>query len=348
MVAKYRKAFHPSDAKDDPTDADLILDLLTLPHDHLTVLRPDDPLTRQLARLIRQRRETVNLRTRLSNRLKALLKQYSPLFLRIGGDDLFAPMACRLLLAYPSFEALQPADQETLRHLYATQGCWKPAVIAHRLQVIRDAEPLTTDAAIMQPAILEATLLAKLLLQVHESMTTDDQTIAGLFPQHPDAPIFASFPGAGAVFAPRLLTAFGTDRPRFETAQQVQNTVGISPVTQASGTMRVVHWRPACSKFLRQRFQEYANESIRHSLWARAYYQMLRAKGKGHQAAIRALAFKWIRVMFACWQARKPYDELRYMRALQQRHTPLLDYLSKSDEVFGKASTPSSERKRGK
>jgi hypothetical protein len=277
----------------------------------------------------------------LSNRLKALLKPYYPLFLRICGEDLFAPLACRLLLDYPSFEALKQADPEALRHRYATQGCWKPAVIAHRLQVIRDAEPLTTDAAIIQPAILDATMLAKLLLQVQESLATYDQTIAGLFPHHPDAPIFASFPGAGAGLAPRLLTAFGTDRTRFETAQALQNTVGISPVTQASGTMRVVHWRPACSKFLRQRFQEYANESIRHSLWARAYYQMLREKGKRHQAAVRALAFKWIRVMFACWQAHKPYDELRYIRSLQQRHAPLLDYLSKSDQIFGKEQPPS-------
>ena len=109
--------------------------------------------------------------------------------------------------------------------------------------------------------------------------------------------------------------------------------------------MRVVHWRPACSKFLRQSFHEYANESIRHSLWARADYQMLRAKGKGHQAAIRALAHKWSRVMFACWQAHKAYDELRYMRSLQQRHAPLLDYLSKSDAVFGKEREPTSQRR---
>jgi hypothetical protein len=30
-------------------------------------------------------------------------------------------------------------------------------------------------------------------------------------------------------------------------------------------------------------------------LWARNYYQQLRSRGKGHHAAVRALAFKWIR-----------------------------------------------------
>jgi transposase len=341
MVAKYRRAFHPSGTKTDPTDAALILDLLTLHRDKLAVLRPDDPLTRQLRILTRKRRDAVNLRTQCSNRLKDLLKQYFPLFLQVCGEDLFAPMACRLLRAYPSLDALKQANPDTLHQFYVSHGCWKPPVIAHRLQVIRDAEPLTTDPAIIQPAILETTMLANLLLTVGEHIAAFDRAIADLFPTHPDAAIFASLPGAGAVFAPRLLAAFGTDRTRFDTAAQVQNTTGISPVTSASGTMRVVHWRPACSKFLRQSFQEYANESIRHSIWARAYYQMQRDRGKRHQAAIRALAFKWIRVIFACWQTHQPYDELRYMKALQLRHAPLLDYLSKSDQVFGKQHTPS-------
>lgn len=181
-----------------------------------------------------------------------------------------------------------------------------------------------------------------------DSIATYDRTIADLFPQHPDAPMFMSLPGAGAVFAPRLLAAFGADRARFDSAAKVQNTVGISPVTNASGTMRVVHWQPACSKFLRQSFQEYANESIRHSIWTRAYYQMQRDRGKRHQAAIRALAFKWIRVIFACWQTHQPYDELRCIKALQQRHAPLLEYLSKSDQVFGTPTHLSSAMKNRK
>jgi hypothetical protein len=156
MVAKYRRAFHPSGTKTDPLDADLILGLLTLHRDKLTVLRPDDPLTRQLQILTRKRRDAVNLRTQCSNRLKDLLKQYFPLFLLICGEDLFAPMACQLLQDDPSFDTLKQANPDTLRQFYVAHGGWKPQVIAHRLQVIRDAEPLTTDAAIIQPAVLEA------------------------------------------------------------------------------------------------------------------------------------------------------------------------------------------------
>ena len=55
---------------------------------------------------------------------------------------------------------------------------------------------------------------------------------------------------------------------------------------------------------------EWAAESIRHSFWARVYYQQQRDAGKAHQAAVRALAFKWIRILFRCWQERTPYAML--------------------------------------
>jgi transposase len=339
MVAQYRKAFHPSGAKDDPTDAELILDLLTLHRNKLPRLTREDPLTRHLQLLTRKRRDAVNLRTRLHHQLKALLKQYYPLFLAVCGEDLFAPLACHLLLTYPCFDALKQAAPATLRQFYLSHGCWKPQVIAQRLERIRTAQPLTTDAAIIQAAVLEATMLAELLLQVGDSIKAYDKTLATLFSQHPDAPIFASFPGAGETLAPRLLAAFGTDRAWFHTATEVQNSMGISPVKKESGDIKIVQWRKACPKFLRQSFQEYANESIRHSIWARAYYQMQRNRGKRHQAAVRALAFKWIRVMFACWQTRQPYDEVHYLAALQRRHAPLLEYLSKSDQTFGSSPT---------
>jgi transposase len=334
-LSRYRKALHVSGAKDDPTDAHLLLDLLSLHRNTLRRLTPDTPLTRSLQRLTRQRREAVAHRTRFNNQLKQLLKEYFPLFLKVCGEELFAPMACELLLKYPCFEALKQADPQELRQFYVSHGSWRPEVIARRLTLIREAMPLTTDEAIIRSAIVEATMLAQLLLTVADSIKAFDRLIADLFAQHEDAPIFASFPGAGPILAPRLLAAFGTNRQRFETATEVQNTMGISPVKKESGNTKIVVWRAVCSKFLRQSFHEYANESIHQSIWARAYYQQQRDKGNGHHAAIRALAFKWSRIMFRCWQTRRPYDELRYLSALQRRHAPLLDYLSKSDQFFG-------------
>jgi hypothetical protein len=70
-------------------------------------------------------------------------------------------------------------------------------------------------------------------------------------------------------------------------------------------------------------FHEFASHSIRKSTWARAYYRSQRDLGKSHHAAVRALAFKWIRVLYACWRDRQPYDEATYARSLEKRNSPL-------------------------
>ena len=108
----------------------------------------------------------------------------------------------------------------------------------------------------------------------------------------------------------------------------MQNLSGIAPVTKRSGKQCVVQRRWACPKFLRQTFHEFAQHSIGQATWARAYYQLQRARGKGHHAAVRALAYKWIRVLFACWKTRTPYDESRYLEQLRRQQSPLLAYLA--------------------
>src|SRR5262249_33984496 len=97
---------------------------------------------------------------------------------------------------------------------------------------------------------------------------------------------------------------------------------------ERSGKKAWVHWRLPCPKFLRQIFVEWAAESIRHSFWARVYYQQQRDKGKAHQAAVRALAFTWIRILYRCWQDRILYAEPVYLNALNNRRSSLIHNLA--------------------
>ena len=98
-----------------------------------------------------------------------------------------------------------------------------------------------------------------------------------------------------------------------KTAQRYANArgaySGIAPVTERSGNKKWIHFRGACPKFLRQSFHEWAGHSVAHSPWARSYYQQQRERGKGHHAAVRGLAFKWIRIVFRCSKDRVAYDE---------------------------------------
>ncbi|MGF6413981.1 transposase [Paraburkholderia sp. MM5482-R2] len=151
-----------------------------------------------------------------------------------------------------------------------------------------------------------------------------DKEIAALAPTLPDFALFESLPGAGPHLTPRLLVAFGKQRERFHSAHELQQYAGIAPVTERSGKKSWVHWRWQCPRFLRQTFVEWADQTVNKSFWAGAYYRQQRAKGASHQAAVTALAFKWIRVLYRCWQTGRVYDESTYLNALRKRGSPLL------------------------
>ena len=123
---------------------------------------------------------------------------------------------------------------------------------------------------------------------------------------------------------PETAAAFGSQRERYRNAAEVQTLSGIAPLTESSGKSSWIHFRFACSKFVRQSFHEWAAQSIPKSQWARAYYELQCRRGKKHHAAVRALAFKWIRIIFRCWKERVAYDEKVYLAALAQHNSPLL------------------------
>jgi transposase len=327
-LARYREAFTPSRAKDDPTDGDLLCELVARHREQLTAWQPDDVCTRKLRHLTQARRRSVNMRTRLSNQLKALLKCYFPQALTLCGDDLTTPMACAFLQKWSSVQQLNKARPETIRRFYYAHNARRGDVIEKRLSLIKQAIPLTNDPALIESSIITLQALTLGLRAVHTAILSYDREIAHTFSQHPDHSLFAALPGSGTAYSARLLAAFGSRRELFENAEAMLNFSGIAPVLKRSGQSTTVHRRYVRPLFLHQSFIEYANESIRHSLWARAFYQMQKAANKTHWVIIRALAYKWIRILFRCWQERTPYDELRYLKALQKSGSPLLPYLA--------------------
>jgi Transposase IS116/IS110/IS902 family len=136
--------------------------------------------------------------------------------------------------------------------------------------------------------------------------------------------VFRGFPAAADVFAPCLMAVFGDDRERFRSAAEVQRYCGVAPVTERGGKQNWIRWRYRCSKFQRQTLVESAGLSIPHSYWAEQFYKQHRARGAGHQAALRALAFKWVRIPVRCWQTGGQYDESCYLKALNRRVASLL------------------------
>jgi len=324
-LAKYREAFTPSRAKDDPTDADYASELLMKHSERLKAWHPDDDQTRTLRYLVEHRRRLIGDRTRLSNRLTSLLKCYFPQVLG-WFPELTTVLVCDFLLRWPAWERLQGVKRITLLNFFRAHHSVRADTLERRLAAIKASVPLTTDRAIIDSSVLMITALAAQMKTTIGAIKQFDEAITKLCVVHPDFPLFQSLPGAGEVYASRLLAMMGTQRDRWTTADELACLAGIAPVMERSGQSVWIRWRYFCPKFMRQSFHEYAGESVKHSFWARAYYEQQIAKGKSRQAAVRALAYKWIRIIWKCWQTRTPYSEVKYLEALRKKGPPLLSF----------------------
>jgi transposase len=323
-LKSYRDAFCVSGAKDDRTDAQLLEEFVRLHPEKLRALEPDTELTRKLAGLAENRRHLVDQRTCLVNWLHSALKPYYPMAQTLLGGQMNTPMAADFLVRWPDLESLQKAKPEVLRSFFHKHNSRNAKKIEERLRAIPKAKALTTDPALIVPARHLVLALAGMLRPLHKAIERLDKETEQAMNEHPDAPIFRSFPGAGPALAPRLLAAFGTHRDRFEKATDVAQFYGIAPVVVQSGNTKLVHFRYRCPKFGRQTFHENAARALDKEAWAKRYYEQQKERNKGkHHQACRALAYKLIRIYFACWKERKPYSPDRYLEALQKHGSPL-------------------------
>ena len=323
-LQKFREAFVTSRAKDDAKDARYLAELLWSHHAQLAPWAPEDRPTRALQQLVVHRRAVVDERTGLTNRLMALLKQYFPQALVLCGDELWRPLATRFLLKWPSLQAVRKAKRGALQQFYYRNGSRSARRLEERLALVQEAVAVTEETAVIESFVLRVQLLSRQLQLLTQTIACYDRQIAEAYAAHPDREIFASLPGAGAVLGPRLLASLGSQRGRFETAADLQHYSGVAPVTKRSGGSCYIHRRYLCPKFHRQSFHEYAKESILWSRWAAAYYLQQRTKGSPHHTAVRALAFKWQRVIWRCWQQHTPYREELYEAALREHASPVV------------------------
>jgi transposase len=331
-LAKYRQAFTPSHAKDDPSDAQLQLELLMRHRDKLKPLAPQGVEMRTLQCLVEQRRGLVNDRVRVTNQLTYALKQYFPQVLE-WFEDKDTLVFCDFLSRWSTLKQARQARKATLEAFFREHNVRYPQVIEARVAAIKAATPLTHDVSVILPHQLLVQTLAQQLRVLLAAIEHFDTKIAALAHAHPDYALFQALPGAGPAYAPRLLAAFGEQRERYQSAAELQKYAGIAPVTERSGKKCWVHWRLQCPKFLRQTFVEWAAETIPRSFWAGAYYRQQREKGCSHQAALRALAFKWVRILYRCWQTHTPYDESTYLNSLKRRGSPLLNMIVENTKM---------------
>ena len=172
-AGQFRQALYPSGSKSDPTDAELLLDLLVHHRDRLRPLEREDESTRRLLMLVEQRRHWVEEKKRHGNRLSARLKVYFPQVLN-WFDDIGAAPVLDLLSRWPSLEQLQRAQRKTLE-AFLSQHRRSQEEAAAWAEQVRAAVPAVRDIALMESYVLEVTALVALLKQMATSIKKFDE-----------------------------------------------------------------------------------------------------------------------------------------------------------------------------
>ena len=314
---RARDRFRVSGARSDPFDARVLSNFLRTDHAHLAPLRPSSDAAQELRGLTRDHARQVRQQTRLLNQLTATLKAYYPRALEVG-DDLKTEWARAFLHAHPT-----PAALGAL-----TERAWQHWARAHRLSAER-ARDLWTVIQRPQLAIpahvlrVQTRLMQALLEQLDVTMGIVQryrQAIADFFGGMPGASWATSLPGGhSGTTVPTLYAELGDAVGRWQTFRHLQGQAGTVPITDRSGKQVLVAFRFACNPHLRQAAQQFAWQSLTKSTWARAYYDRGRARGQRHHHALRALAAKWLKIIFALWRRQVAYDETYHLATMMRQ-----------------------------
>jgi transposase len=191
MLAKFREALAPSGKKDDPADAQLLLELVRTHRQQLKPWRPADEHTRTLQCFVEHRRTLVNDKTRLTNRLTSVLKGYFPPVL-CWFAALDTPLVCDFLTRWPTLDAVQQTDDPTLRIFFQAHHAHNRAINQQRMAGIRQAIPATTDQAVIRASVMLVHTLIEQVSCLTEAIGRFEKDIDALTRAHEDVPIVAS------------------------------------------------------------------------------------------------------------------------------------------------------------
>jgi transposase len=310
QVARYRERHSPSGAKSDAADAHLLAEIVRLDRAHHRRIAGDSEIAEHVKIATRAHQSMIWSRVRHVNTLRSLLREYYPAALAAFGTDLAGRDALAVLAAAPSPDLGRRLSQSRIETLLRRAG--RQRNISSTAATIRAA--LTSEQLTARPGVIPAyTASASALLAVLSTMAAQTEVLAGQveqgFGQHPDVEIYRSQPGLGVILGARVLAEFGDDPGRYVDAKARKNYSGMSPITKASGTKRVVLARFARNRRLGDALLLQGFAALNNSPGARAFYDRQRARGATHYQALRTLANRLVGILHGCLRTHTLYDE---------------------------------------
>jgi transposase len=305
-MKEFRRRYAVGGAKSDPGDAYVIADVTRTDGHRLTRLEPLSEETRALRSVVRARDDLVDQRVALGNQLRACLEAYWP-----GAAVIFADVCSEICLAflerYPTPESAARLGEARLTSFLKKAGYSGRRSAAELLERLRSApQGVTGIEAEARADAVRA--MVRVMRSLNRSIKDLDRAVVAHLGEHPDAEVFTSLPRSGRISAAQMLAEWGDCREAYPFPDAVSMLGGLCPVTHASGKHRDVSFRWACNKRLRAALTTFADNSRHASPWAAEVYRRAIARGCDHPHAVRILARAWVRVIWRCWQDRRPYD----------------------------------------
>ena len=323
QVARYRERHSTSGAKSDAADAHLLAEIVRLDRAHHRPVAGDSELAEHVKVAARAHQTMIWSRVRQVNTLRSLLREYYPAALAAFGTDLASADALAVLAAAPSPDQGRRLSQTRIETLLRKAGRQRNvAATAAKIKSALASEQLTARPGVVPAYAASASaLVAVLTAMVQQTKVLAGQVEQG-FGQHPDAEIYRSQPGLGVILSARVLAEFGDDPNRYADAKSRKNYSGVSPITKASGTKRVVLARYARNRRLGDALFRQAYSALQSSPGARAYYDQHRARGATHYQALRALANRLVGILHGCLRHHTHYDENRAWHSGEEELSP--------------------------
>ncbi|HEY5354101.1 MAG TPA: IS110 family transposase [Streptosporangiaceae bacterium] len=308
QAARYRERHGVSGAKSDAGDAHVLADMVRTDSHQLRPVAGDSAQAAAVKVVTRTHKTLIWERTRHTQRLRHALRDYFPAALE-AYEDLDAPDTLELLGRAP--DPASAARLTTAQISAALKRARRRGVAAkaERIQAVLRAAHLGQPAIVTAAYAASVRALIAVLATLNEQVTTLQGQVEAYFGQHPDAEIITSQPGLGPILGARVLAESGDDPARYASAKARKNYAATSPITRASGKKKTVMARYVHNDRLTDALMSQAFSALQASPGARACYDRQRARGSGHNPALRQLANRLTGILHGCLKTRTLYDE---------------------------------------
>src|SRR5262252_9064288 len=308
QASRYRGRHGVSGAKSDGGDAHMLADVVRTDAHQLRPAAGDSAAAEAVKVLARTHKRLIWERAAVVLRLRARLREYFPAAVA-AFEDLDAPDAVELLAKAPDPGRAARLTRAQVSAVLNRAGRYK---ITERTEAIvaalRSPQPGQPPAVTAAYAATVRSLTA-VIATLNEQVASLQGQVEAHFGRHPDAEIYLSQPGLGAITGARVLGEFGDDPHLYASGKARRNYAGTSPITRASGKKKIVAARFVRNDRLIDALMIQAFAALRVSPGARAFYDQQRAKELEHNDALRRLASRLVGILHGCLKTRTRYDE---------------------------------------